>query len=184
MEHGNVNHIIRVLSRAPIYGKLVQISEYERQAPDSLCLPLPLQPPAIYVATTKLPDGTLRTLHTLHIPVYDSLDAPLDAYFWHCAVFAARAWQYGNAVYVHCAEGISRSPTVVIAVIMLTEQVNVDAARKQVLQKRVVTAPNPEFERQLVRLDEKLRSLPDSQRRNLKTLLAPSNVTQQAPSNL
>ena len=61
--------------------------------------------------------------------------------------------QAGKAVLVHCAAGVSRSSTVVIAYMMATTQRNWEAALEFVRSRRRCVSPNPGFLLQLQQLD-------------------------------
>ena len=62
---------------------------------------------------------------------------------------AARASDTGTRVLVHCVEGVSRSASVVIALIARDKKLSVEDALKFVQEKRPVANPNPAFLEQL-----------------------------------
>jgi len=110
----------------------------------------------------------LRALHITHIVVSGAKLVPyfpqeikylcleLDdvhgedilSYFPRVYEFMDEAQQHGN-VLVHCAAGVSRSATLVIAYLMRKLSVSYLAAREITASSRPVIKPNPAFQRQL-----------------------------------
>ncbi|KAK2956850.1 putative Dual specificity phosphatase, catalytic domain containing protein [Blattamonas nauphoetae] len=63
----------------------------------------------------------------------------------------------GSRVLVHCSQGVSRSPAVVTAYLMVVEGMGLDEAFASVIKRRTVARPNPSFMAQLKTLDEFLK---------------------------
>ncbi|TRY55142.1 hypothetical protein DNTS_032640 [Danionella cerebrum] len=98
--------------------------------------------------------GTGITYHG--IQANDTEQFNISAFFEDAADFIDKALAHGKGkVYVHCREGYSRSPTVVIAYLMLRHKMDVRVATATVRHKREI-GPNDGFLCQLCHLNEKL----------------------------
>lgn len=100
--------------------------------------------------------GTGITYHG--IKANDTQQFNLSAFFEEGADFIEKAQTHNNGkgkVYVHCREGYSRSPSMVIAYLMLRHKMDVRVAVATVRHKREI-APNIGFLRQLCQLNEML----------------------------
>ncbi|GIL62311.1 hypothetical protein Vafri_16590, partial [Volvox africanus] len=83
-----------------------------------------------------------------HIPVYDLEEEDLVKYFPECFEFI-NAGRENGAVLVHCAAGVSRSASVVIAYLMTTGVLSLEDARAAVKAARPAINPNQGFLLQL-----------------------------------
>ncbi|KAK9530059.1 hypothetical protein VZT92_011592 [Zoarces viviparus] len=100
--------------------------------------------------------GTGITYHG--IQANDTERFVLSAFFEEGADFIDKALAHNNGkgkVYVHCREGYSRSPTMVVAYLMLRHKMDARLAVATVRHKREI-GPNDGFLRQLCQLNEKL----------------------------
>lgn len=96
-----------------------------------------------------------RGVRYFQIDIPDHPNCHIGSFFepvnrWIDAVFAASP---EHRVLVHCAAGVSRSSTLVIAYIMHSMRLRVMDAYKLVKSKRGIIDPNPGFRLQLVQFD-------------------------------
>ncbi|KAI0352158.1 phosphatases II [Trametes cingulata] len=93
---------------------------------------------------------TLTKLKTLHIPIEDSDYADILQHLEVTTAFIKSALEdRRNIVLVHCAMGISRSPTVVCAYLIAHKGMSPHESLSFVMSRREIVYPNLGFRRQL-----------------------------------
>lgn len=92
------------------------------------------------------------------IDARDACDFDLSVHFQSAADFIHRALSRGGKVLVHCHVGVSRSATLVLAYLMLKQNLTLVEAICAVKENRGVI-PNRGFLRQLIDLNKKLNML-------------------------
>lgn len=90
----------------------------------------------------------------LTIPVQDSEYEDLLIHLPRACSFIQSALAQGGKVLVHCAMGVSRSPTVVCAYLMSTQRLSARAAIQYVRKRRPKIHPNYGFMKQLIAFGE------------------------------
>ena len=87
------------------------------------------------------------------VPVSDIDSQNIAAFLPKAVHFIHACRQAGKTVLVHCAAGISRSSTVVVAYLMAAAHMDCDEALAFVRGRRRCASPNPGFWQQLQHLD-------------------------------
>ncbi|XP_017551956.2 dual specificity protein phosphatase 13 [Pygocentrus nattereri] len=85
----------------------------------------------------------------------DSTDFVISVFFYPTARFMHAALANKGKVFVHCLMGVSRSATLVLAFLMICEELTLMEAARAVRQHRDI-CPNPGFLNQLRHLDMRL----------------------------
>ncbi|XP_022540386.2 dual specificity protein phosphatase 13 [Astyanax mexicanus] len=85
----------------------------------------------------------------------DSIDFTMSIFFYPTARFIRAALAHKGKVFVHCLMGVSRSATLVLAFLMICEELTLMEAARAVRQHRDI-CPNPGFLNQLRHLDMSL----------------------------
>ena len=92
------------------------------------------------------------------VEILDSEELELKQHFLECIGFIDRVVnKEGKRVLVHCAAGVSRSASVVIAYMMHHHRIPLMEAFKMVRDKRPCINPNSGFQRQLVEFEADLK---------------------------
>jgi protein-tyrosine phosphatase len=100
---------------------------------------------AVVVAGTELMAHYPKDFDYLHVRVVDSQREDISQYFEQVSEFIEEHVAKGNGVLVHCAFGVSRSSTLVIAYLMKKLRIKYHEAFSFVKRKRTVVRPNGGF---------------------------------------
>ncbi|KAJ7474978.1 protein-tyrosine phosphatase-like protein [Mycena latifolia] len=98
------------------------------------------------------------------IDIRDKESVDLRPHLEAACVYIERALRRGEGVLVHCQQGVSRSPSIVIAYLIRNHAMSYDAALAFVKRKRACAKPNPGFARALIEWEHSWRR-PAVQRR-------------------
>ncbi|ELR17126.1 dual specificity phosphatase, putative [Acanthamoeba castellanii str. Neff] len=88
--------------------------------------------------------------------VMDEVTEDIFRFFYQTREFIDRARSGGGNVLVHCAQGRSRSATIVTAYLMLTNRWDFETAYSHVTTLRDIVRVNPGFRRQLLTLEAEI----------------------------
>ncbi|KAM3137850.1 hypothetical protein pb186bvf_010093 [Paramecium bursaria] len=97
-----------------------------------------------------------KRINHLSIEIRDQLGSDISRIFEQSYTFIDNALSSGQNVLVHCAAGISRSATIVIAYIMKKNKIFLQKAFKRVKDARPYIRPNPHFIKQLLDYERKI----------------------------
>lgn len=87
----------------------------------------------------------------------DDEEEKISQYFFDVHSIIIEAVSKNKNVIVHCAAGMSRSPTLVIAYLMIENRWGFEQAYNYVKKQRPLTEPNDGFVKQLKHLEYKLK---------------------------
>ncbi|KAJ6480419.1 protein-tyrosine phosphatase-like protein [Mycena sanguinolenta] len=91
------------------------------------------------------------------IDIRDKETVDLRPHLEAACVYIERALKRGEGVLVHCQQGVSRSPSIVIAYLIRNHGMSYDAALAFVRRKRACVKPNPGFARALMEWEQAWR---------------------------
>lgn len=107
-----------------------------------------------YYENQESPTG--ETFLYRRIQVEDSEKSDLKRHFEDSSLWIAEQLQAGRRVLVHCREGLSRSPSIVVAHLMQHNQLTLQDALSLVEERNSIVRINEGFLRQLAELEEEL----------------------------
>lgn len=99
---------------------------------------------------------TNSQLEFMHVKIQDGPSVNISDYFQSTREFINNARIMGKSVLIHCHAGISRSATIVIAYLMVENNMNLIDAYTHVKSKRKIIGPNLGFMGQLITLNKNL----------------------------
>ncbi|CAL2050166.1 hypothetical protein CAEBREN_08448 [Caenorhabditis brenneri] len=102
------------------------------------------------VDCTNLKTKAISGLERIEIPVDDSLLAKITPHFETVIKFVEDAKQQGHNTVIYCAAGVSRSASLTIVYLMVTENMSLEEAYLHVNKLRPIISPNISFWRQMI----------------------------------
>jgi len=113
----------------------------------------------VLIAHPALPEQYPRQFQYRRIKLIDDPAANLLELLPDALSFLGKARKRGGRVFVYCAKGISRSSSIVIALLMLEQGISFDEAFHACEQKRPVVYPNVGFQQQLRYFEKLMRTI-------------------------
>lgn len=110
----------------------------------------------ISIGVSVVPPPELAELSCAFIPALDLPEEKIDALLQTALPLINKIIGEGGCVFVHCNAGVSRSPTVVIAFLMVHRGLSYWKANALVKEKRPAAKPNAGFVKQLQDLECRL----------------------------
>ena len=95
-----------------------------------------------------------KGFNTLNIPMVDGGDENILSHVWLTTNFIENAIKSGGKVLVNCIEGVSRSASVIIGYLMISQNIDYMTAFQIVRKQRRCASPHPRFMTQLMQLAE------------------------------
>ncbi|MEM0354217.1 MAG: dual specificity protein phosphatase [Thermoplasmata archaeon] len=89
-----------------------------------------------------------------HFPLEDNEDASMLEYMDDANKKINRYLKYGKKIYIHCVDGISRSPAILIYYLMSSKKLTFIKAYSLLKSIRPGIKINPKFERELKTVEE------------------------------
>ncbi|CAD8087523.1 unnamed protein product [Paramecium sonneborni] len=86
----------------------------------------------------------------IYLDIHDNMNSQISNVFERSFIFIENSLKFQQNILVHCAAGISRSATLVLAYLMKSFQYTLEQALRYLKQKRPYVRPNPGFLLQLL----------------------------------
>jgi protein tyrosine phosphatase len=95
----------------------------------------------------------------LKFPLYDSPYTDISKFIIPAIEFILDSQQKGGNILIHCAAGISRSASIVIAYLIIKKKMTYTQAYIFVKQKRPIINPNEGFQKSLIELSYQIHKM-------------------------
>ncbi|CAK5274415.1 unnamed protein product [Mycena citricolor] len=99
------------------------------------------------------------------IDIRDKETVDIAPYLEAACIWIEKALSRGEGVLVHCQQGVSRSPSIIIAYLIRNHGMSYDAALAHVKRRRACAKPNPGFARALMEWEAMWKARPGMMRR-------------------
>lgn len=95
-----------------------------------------------------------RLFDIVHVPLKNDDYASLLDYLDDAVNIITGYLKKGKVVYVHCSDGVSRAPAIIIYFLMVFYSIDYEAAHKLLRKLRPVIEVNSNFERELTAIND------------------------------
>jgi protein-tyrosine phosphatase len=149
-------------SKSPIDHIVDNIYLGDFRAADNIELLTKMEITHIINCADNIPEQFPTQFNYLPLKLKDDKKQDLTEAIQRSLEFIHQSDVENKKVFIHCKQGVSRSCSIVVAYLISSKNMSYDEAIEVILKERNVVLPNPNFESQLRKFEEMIKSTGNS----------------------